>query len=94
MSALSSSSTDAQVWAAFDDNASFEEDGSAGKAAAFITACMILLRRMPRRFDTDGQSAEFNSDQIQSELDRARRFVAAARGGGTRKYYDLGDCRE
>lgn len=91
---LNSSSTDAQVWAAFDDNASFEEDGSTLKAQAFVTACRILLRRTPRRFLVDGVSAEFNSDLIQAELDRARRFLAAKRSGGRNKYFDLRDCRD
>lgn len=97
MSTLNSDSTNAQVWAAFDDNASFEEDASATKAAAFVTACRILLRRMPRRMDADGQMAEFNTAFIQSELQRASRYVAAAgsaAGGGARKYFDFGDCRE
>lgn len=94
MSVLSSSSTDAEVWAAFDDNASFEEDNSASKAAAFVTACRILLRRMPKRMGVDGEWTEFNSGFIQSELERAKRFASAASGPGRIKYYDVGDCRE
>jgi len=47
MATLSSNSTDAEVWAAYDDNASYEEDGSRAKALAFVTACRILRRRLP-----------------------------------------------
>jgi hypothetical protein len=47
MATLSSNSTDAEVWAAYDDNASYEEDGSRAKALAFVTACGILRRRLP-----------------------------------------------
>ena len=46
MSTLTSSSTDAQVNSAFDDNASYIEDQSATKAGAFITACTFLIRRL------------------------------------------------
>ena len=45
MSTLSGTSTDAEVWAAYDNAASYEEDDSRTKALAFRTACMILLRR-------------------------------------------------
>lgn len=40
-------STDAEVGAAYEDNASQEEDASRAKALAFITACRILRRRRP-----------------------------------------------
>ena len=97
MSTLNSSSTNAQVWQAFDDNASFEEDGDAGKAAAFVTACRILLRRQPKRFSVDGQAGEFNADFIAAEMERARRFIASTQSAsraGRARYFDLGDCRE
>ena len=47
MATLNSRSTDAEVLAAYDDNASYEEDGNRGKANAFITACRILRNRLP-----------------------------------------------
>jgi hypothetical protein len=47
MATLSSNSTDAEVWAAYDDNASYEEDASRAKALAFVTVGRILRRRIP-----------------------------------------------
>ena len=43
MATLNASSTDAEVWAAYDENASYQEDDSTAKALAFITAGRILL---------------------------------------------------
>lgn len=43
---LTSSSTDAEVEAAYDDNATWFEDASVTKARAFVTACLILERRL------------------------------------------------
>ena len=45
MSTLSSASTDAEVEAAYDDNASYREDNSVSKARIFGTACLIMARR-------------------------------------------------
>lgn len=87
MATLSSSSTDQQVWDSYDDNASYEEDGSTSKAAAFITACRILLRRRPRRARSDGEEIEFDANAISQELEQARAWKAtntAASGAGVR----------
>jgi hypothetical protein len=63
LSTLSSASTDAQVLAAFDDAASYEEDGSVAKARGFITAATILLRRFPKRART-GANNEVELDPV------------------------------
>ena len=47
MSTLTSASTLAQVQAAYADNASYVEDNSVAKCRAFITACTILLLKLP-----------------------------------------------
>lgn len=96
MSTLSSSSTDAQIWNAYDDNASFEEDSSATKAAAFLTACRILLRRRPQMTNVDGTMVSFEPNVIQSELNRARSWLAANRssGAGGVRYLDVSTSRE
>jgi hypothetical protein len=47
MATLNGNSTDAEVWAAYDDNASYEEHGSRTKALALVTACRVLWRRLP-----------------------------------------------
>ena len=93
MSTLSSSSTNDEVWNAYDDNASFEEDASLSKAKAFVTACRILLRRQPQRFAVDGQMGEFNASEISAEMQRAQVYIAEARGAGRSIYRDLRDQR-
>lgn len=87
MSTLSGSSTDAEVWQSYDDNASFEEDGSATKAAAFVTACRILLRRRPNAMAVDGESVAFDGALIARDMERARNWLASNRsasGNGVR----------
>jgi hypothetical protein len=88
MSTLSGSSTISEVWAAYDDNASYEEDGSAAKCAAFITACRILLRRQPSRSAKTGgaggggSDVQFDPALIAAELERARKWRAVNRTDG------------
>jgi hypothetical protein len=80
MSTLSSASTDAQLWASYDTNVSYEEDQSVAKAQAFITAAGMILRRRPQQMGVGGQSISFES--IRDELKHARRWLAARRGSG------------
>src|SRR4051812_46733326 len=77
MSTLSSSSTLTQVEAAYDDNASYAEDGSVAKAKAFITACRMLIRRLPAEAGTRESHVRLNPDLIRKEMDEARAWVAA-----------------
>lgn len=94
MSTLSSASTDQEVWDAYDDNASFEEDQSASKAAAFVTACRILLRRRPVSISVDGLTTNFDAASVKSDMDRAQKYLAANRSGGKVKYLDLSMGRD
>lgn len=84
MATLTSSSTLAEVQDAYDDNASYAEDESVGKAAAFMTAVRILLRRMPKRQvfgGRGGQELESEMGLLRAELEDARRWVASHSGG-------------
>jgi hypothetical protein len=76
VSTLTSASTDAQVWAAYDDNASYEEDSSRAKALAFVTACRLLLRRRPRGITRAGISLQFDEASIREEMKQARIWLA------------------
>lgn len=79
MSSLSSASTDAEVWASYDDNASYEEDSSVTKARAFITACRILLRRTPKRSrGGNDNEVEFDPTRITKEMEEARQWIASS----------------
>jgi hypothetical protein len=91
---LSSTSTDAQVWAAFDDNASFEEDHSTAKATSFVTACRILLRRRPISIATDGTQVQFDAAVIDRELQRARTWLQANSAATGPRYADLSGIRD
>lgn len=86
MSTLSGSSTLADVQAEYDDNAGYAEDASAAKAAAFVTAARILLRRLPAESGTREAHVRINLEIIQGELARAERWLqandASASGGG------------
>ena len=77
-STLSSSSTDAEVWAAYDDNASYQEDSSRSKAQAFITACRVLARRNPMSAGRDGQTV--TRESLREEVAEAQEWIQANPG--------------
>jgi len=96
MSTLSSSSTLAEVQAAYDDSASYAEDESVGKAAAFITACRVLLRRLPKRAVHGGRETEeieLDPAMIRKELSEARRWIAD-RSTATLRFASFQDFRD
>lgn len=81
MSTLSSTSTTAEIKAAYDDNASYEEDGSATKARAFITACRLLLRRLPVQVGRSGRGSEevrLDPDLLRRQLEDAQVWLASS----------------
>ena len=80
MATLSSNSTDAEVWAAYDDNASYEEDGSRTKALAFVTACRILRRRLPLSAGRGPQTV--TRESLDAEIATARAWLDGSRKGG------------
>lgn len=95
-STLSSNSTDAEVLAAYDDNASYEEDASRAKALAFITACRILRRRVPLSAGRGGQSFTFES--LSEEIESAQSWLdsnpsTTGAGSGRVRYFGLEDFR-
>ncbi len=76
MSTLSSASTDAEIRAAYDDNASYEEDNSSSKARTFVTACRLLLRRMPKMATHSAIQLALSPDLVQNELLYAQQWLA------------------
>lgn len=83
MSALSSSSSLDDVIDAYLDNASYEEDASVSKARAFVTACRILLVKLPMR-STHGRggSIEFKPETLQAALKAAQAWIQTQPGDG------------
>jgi hypothetical protein len=88
--ALSSTSTTADVLAAYADNADYEEANDLTKARAFVSACRLLLspKHTVKRSVSGGRSGsevELAPEVIERRMDEARRFVAAivaAQSGG------------
>jgi hypothetical protein len=81
VSTLNSTSTRAEVVAAYDDNASYAEDGSVAKCKAFITACRFMLNpgRYLRRASSGGRGGEefeVGFEQIREEIEAAKRWLA------------------
>ena len=75
MSTLSSSSTLAEVKAAYKDNASWSEDQSVTKARAFVTAARILLVELYSQQTKGSNSLGFRVDLVESQLEKAERFA-------------------
>ena len=62
MTAITSSSTPAEVWAAFVDNAGYDEDDDRAKAKTFRTVCRILIGKYrTMSASRDGQSLSLES---------------------------------
>ena len=96
MATLSSNSTDAEVWAAYDDNASFEEDASRAKALAFVTACRILRRRLPLSVGRGQQT--ITRESLDAEVLAARAWLDAhpattGSGSGRVRYVSMENFR-
>lgn len=77
MASLSSSSTMAQVEAAYDDNASYAEDDSITKAKAFVTAVRFLLRRLYSSEAFGSASLSTRVDLLRDELRDAQKWLEA-----------------
>lgn len=89
MSTLSSASSVTQIKAAYADNASYAEDNSASKAAAFITACRLLILKLPSRAKQGaGFEVELDLTLIRSEMAEAKRWLdihgTSSASGGVR----------
>jgi len=80
MATRSSNSTDAEVWAAYDDNASYEGVGSRTKALAFVTACRILRRRLPLSAGRGQQTV--TRESLDAEISAARAWLDAHPASG------------
>jgi len=94
MSTLTSSSTFADVKAAYDDNASYVEDDSATKAAAFVTACRFLLRQLPKLAMQGGTNqVQMSPELIRDEMRDAHQWLASKRTRGGVVHPDFSNLR-
>jgi hypothetical protein len=77
MSYVNSSSSLAQVQAAYDDNASYDVERDPAKARAFITAARILVNRIPRETSTPQAQLRTAIDLINEQIKSATDWLAA-----------------
>lgn len=97
---LTSASTLDEIKAAYIDNAAYAELDSTSMARSFVTACRVLLLKLPKQTSKDNANAQFNPDLIRQELVAAQQFINS-RGGdavgastGGVKFADFSDGRE
>ena len=83
MSTLSSSSTDAEVEAAYDDSASYLEDESTAKAMAHVTAGTILLRRLASEMRQGSTQLRYEPKLVQDSVALARAYAVASGATGS-----------
>lgn len=101
--ALTSDSTTAECWAQYDDNVSYDLNGSVAQAKLFIEACRILLRRVPDEMYHGGQGADSyknSPSKLQKALDEALAWWRAndtsantSAGGGGAVFFDFAEFR-
>jgi hypothetical protein len=95
MASLSSISTDAEVKAAYDDNAGYAEDDSVAMARTFVTACRILLRRLPKMAKLGGRhEVQIDPRVLQQELADARQFVSENATDGSVRAFSVENYRD
>ena len=79
---ITSASSVADLEAAFIDNADYEAQASIEKAQTFVQACRRLLLRRPsaakRSTGVGSFSAQWNTEALKSELDRALQWLSFA----------------
>lgn len=96
MSTLDSSSTLAEIKAAYADNASYQEDASVSKARAFCTACRLLLLNLPKRVAHGGRGSEeieLELRLIREELEAGKQWLAANSESGYVKHVSFENFR-
>jgi hypothetical protein len=99
MSSLNATSTLAEIKAAYADNASYFEDGSPAKARAFVTACRLLLLKLPKRVASggrgQGEEVELDVRVIQDQIADAQRFLTQSGiAAGPPKVYSFENFRD
>jgi len=77
VSYVSSSSTDAEVIAAYEDNASYDVASDVTMCREFIAACRVYLRRMTEATQHGDASVRDTYQKIREELDAALRWWRA-----------------
>jgi hypothetical protein len=94
---VDSSSTLAQVEAAYDDNADYRDSSSVTKAREFAKACRILVRRYLSGVSNDGTSVNRNVELIKDQLEDVEVWLDGndtARTGDSTVILDFREARQ
>lgn len=96
MADLTSSSTLAEIEAAYEDNCLYDVDNDTTEARLFIQACRYLMRRYPQQQNEGDASIRFPLEQIEEQEKDAVSWLAQndsdLRPGGNRQF-SLEDLR-
>jgi len=77
MPALTSSSTWAEITAAYYDNAYYEGDSTGATALNFIQACRFLLLKLPKRSNhVNRNEVEFDTAFLRQEMEKAQSWYS------------------
>lgn len=99
MSYVTSASTDAQVRAAYADNASYDVAGDVAMAKSFIVACRVLLQREPTSAGRNGNAVVLDKTSVRESLAKAESWLAShapvpvSGGNGSVRFMDFGGFR-
>ena len=97
MGSLSSASTDAQVQAQYDNNASYADDNSLAKAKLFREAVCIMIGRWPATMTKGQNHLTMPIRQLQQQLEEVTKWINArdlnSRVGPDRIYSDFRSMR-
>lgn len=94
---VDSSSTLAQVEAAYDDNADYRDSSDISKAREFAKACRILVRRYLSGVSNDGTSVNRNVELIKDQLANVETWLEGndtARSADNSVIYDFREARQ
>lgn len=81
MAVLDSTSTTADIEAAYADNAGYLEDADPAMARRFITACEFMLRRGGlAAYGIGSQNSQYRPDNLEKSIARANKFIAGQAG--------------
>lgn len=75
MGSITSLLTDAQVEAVYSTNCNYIEDKDSDKCAAFISACLELIRRSASGMAKGANSLSYDRRMLQDQLEAARRWL-------------------
>jgi len=93
---LDSTSTLAQIRAAYADNVSYAENDSLAECAAFIAACRLLVAKLPERVVHGGRNSEeigLNIEVLERRLQAAEKWHASKRGASRYVHPSFADFR-